>query len=639
MGMLVDNAIVVTDGILVDLHSGKPRLKALTDIGGETAMPLLGATVIAILAFLPLYLSPDSAGVYVHDLFVVLAVSLLLSWVLALVMVPVQADQLFRHYKEKTKVSRWDIYGILRKILAWGLSNRVLVCIVCVGMVFLSFLLYKSLKISFFPDMGYDQLYIEYKLQEGALPDKVKEDLDDVSEYLRSRDEVTHIAMSLGGTPSRYNLVRSMATPSLSYGELIVDFTSKNDLVENMEEIQEYLSEHYPQAYVRVKRYNLMYNKYPVVAQFSGPDPKVLQELTDKAMEIMEKEPSAILVNSSWADKTPFLNVHFNQQNARMAGRSRQGISLSLLASSDGIPIISFYEGSRKENIVLRTVEGDGSPIESLASVPSMSIIPSIESLGLSMQTVQEAIMGKGDKGSFIAKMLNSSPVSQSVDSISVGWEYPYVMRVDGQRSMCAQCNMADGFTAEDVRGRIAKQVEAIPLPEGYTLSWKGEHSASAESTKNLFANLPLAIALMIGILIFLFNGYRKTLIILCSVPMLFVGAMLGLWLSRKAMGFVAIAGILGLIGMMIKNGVVLMDEINLRLGKGEEPASALVESSVSRFRSVMMASLTTILGMIPLLPDDMFGSLAAVIMGGLTVGTIVTLFIIPILYAMFFKV
>ncbi|MFI3283042.1 MAG: efflux RND transporter permease subunit, partial [Rikenellaceae bacterium] len=192
---------------------------------------------------------------------------------------------------------------------------------------------------------------------------------------------------------------------------------------------------------------------------------------------------------------------------------------------------------------------------------------------------------------------------------------------------------------AEDARKEIVDKIEAIKLPDGYFMKWQGEYESKSESMQYLVANIPLAIILMIAILIMLFKDYRKPLIIMLCVPLLFVGAILGVWVSGLSFGFVAICGVLGLIGMMIKNGVVLMDEINDQIKSGKNPAQAIIDSADSRFRPVMMASLTTILGMIPLLPDAMFGSLAATIMGGLLVGTIVTLIFIPILYSLFFNI
>lgn len=238
-----------------------------------------------------------------------------------------------------------------------------------------------------------------------------------------------------------------------------------------------------------------------------------------------------------------------------------------------------------------------------------------------------------------LSELFATVPLSQTANSVKIEWADPVVIRHNGQRAMRAQCNTIPSVGAEDARQEIIEAIEAIPLPEGYTLSWEGEYAAKSQSLKYLFANLPLAVVLMIAILIMLFKDYRKPLIILLCTPLLFVGALFGVWVSGKAFGFVAICGILGLIGMMIKNGVVLMDEINLEISEGKEPVQALLDSSASRFRPVVMASLTTILGMIPLLPDDMFGSLAATIMGGLLIGTLVTLVFIPILYAIFFNI
>lgn len=297
MGMLVDNAIVILDGILIDMQRGLPTQQALTSIGRKTAMPLLGATLIAILAFLPIYLSPDTAGVYVRDLFIVLAVSLLLSWILALVYVPIQAERSLKVKADQEGKDPFDsrAYKMLRAVLTWVLGHRTVTVAITLLLLGVAGLCYPLLPQGFFPDMDYDQLYIEYKLPEGTTSDKVAEDLVSITDYLLSREEITHVTASIGGTPARYNLVRSIADPSLSYGELIVDYTSSKELVSTMSEIQVYLTEQYPDAYVRMKRYNLMYKKYPIEVQFNGPDPAVLRDLTGQALAIMNQSPSLFL--------------------------------------------------------------------------------------------------------------------------------------------------------------------------------------------------------------------------------------------------------------------------------------------------------------------------------------------------------
>lgn len=639
MGMLVDNAIVIIDGILVDLQRGKERREALTAIGRKTAIPLLGATIIAILAFFPIFLSPDTAGVYVRDLFIVLAVSLMLSWILALTQAPIQADSLL---KAKSKDAGKDPYGskyykALRSVLRWTLAHKAVTVALAAGLVGVSAFCYRFLPQEFFPDMNYDQLYIEYKLPEGVNSTQVKADLESVEKYLLDRKDITHVTASIGGTPSRYNLVRSIADPSLSYGELIVDYVSSKALIASIPEIQEYLTAHYPDAYVRLKRYNLMYEKYPVEVQFSGPDPAVLKQLTAQAEDIMRKDPKATLVRSNWEPETPLLMIDYNQPIARNIGLSRSDVGMSILSATGGIPTGTFFEGQHRQTIYLKCVDATGKPVESLENTPIFSLMPPLQQLD--KKTLEGIITGSIREEDVLAGILRTVPLSQATNGIKLVWEDPVVVRYNGQRAMRAQCNTSPGYGAEAVRQSIKAKVEAIPLPAGYSMRWFGEHKASSQATSYLFKNFPLAIILMIAILIMLFKDYKKPAIIFCCIPLICVGVVFGVLLSGKSFGFVAIVGVLGLIGMMIKNGIVLMDEITLQLSQGIEPVKALLDSSSSRFRPVTMASLTTILGMIPLLTDELFGSLAVTIMAGLLIGTMITLLFIPVLYAVFFRI
>jgi Cation/multidrug efflux pump len=639
MGMLVDNAIVIVDGILVDLKRGVERREALTAIGRKTAMPLLGATLIAILAFLPLFLSPDTAGTYVRDLFVVLSVSLMLSLILALIHIPLMADRALNVEPAKSDEQMYNskAYQLLRKFLSWLLVHKSVSIITAIALVAVSCLCYRFLPQEFFPDMNYDQVYIEYKLPEGNNSTRVEKDLHEIEKYLLSQENITHVTSSVGGTPSRYNLVRSIALPSISYGELIVDFTSPKELVNSIDELQKYLTANYPDAYVRIKRYNLMYKKYPIELQFMGPDPKVLKDLTKQAEDIMKRNPKTTLVCNDWEPETPTLTVDYNQQIARGIGLSRNDVGISLLSSTGGIPTGSFYDGKYPQTIYIKCVDHEGKPISALDNIPVFSLSPQLAG-AFSKDLIQGVMTGAVSQEDLLAGALSTVPLSQASHGIKIVWEDPVVVRYNGQRAMRAQCEPY-GVSAETARQSLLKDIENIKLPDGYTYQWEGEAKASSRSTQYLFANLPLAIVLMIFILILLFKDYKKPLIIFCCIPLIFVGVVFGVMLSGKTFGFVAIVGVLGLIGMMIKNGIIIMDEITYQLSQGVAPKKALLDSSASRLRPVMMAALTTILGMVPLLGDDMFGSMAVTIMGGLLVGTLITLIFIPILYAVFFKI
>ena len=693
MGMLVDNAIVIVDGILIDLHNGMPKREALCNIGKKTSMPLLGATLIAILAFWPIFLSPDSAGVYVRDLFIVIAVSLLLSWVLALIHVPLMADRMLKSPEEEAaakqrkeekkrrkeellkqkkqtqttdtaetdssistseqsvtdsaqgdteEVKKKDpykgfIYKLLEKLLRVGIRFRYVAIAIAIGLLAFCGFCYQYLNQAFFPDMEYDQLYMEYKLPEGVNSTQVNKDLTEIETLLKKNKNISHITRSIGGTPSRYNLVRSIATPSLSYGELIIDFTSPEALVSQMDSIQELLNAQYPDAYIKLKRYNLMFKKYPIEACFHGPDPSVLHVLCDSALSIIRNSTTCYLPTTDWSPQVPVLDIKYDQSNARISGLSRSDVATSVMAYTGGIPIGTFYDGINRKSIYLKCTDTDGNDISRLDNIVVFGLIPNLHKV-VNRTTIQKLVSGKLSKDELIESLMQSTPLRQVAKSIDIVWDEPVVMRYNGQRSMRAQCSPLPGVGTEAARSDIAKQIEAIELPAGYSLSWEGEKHASDQSMKYLFANFPLAILLMVVILLILFKDYKKPIIIFCSVPLIVIGVIPTIAITGKPFGFVAIIGLLGLIGMMIKNGIVLMDEITLQISNGVTPLRAIIDSSKSRLRPVMMASLTTILGMIPLIPDALFGSLAVTIMGGLFMGTIITLIFIPILYATFFS-
>ena len=637
MGMLVDNAIVIVDGILVDLRSGKPRAEALTSIGRKTAMPLLGATLIAILAFMPIFLSPDTSGVYVRDLFIVIAVSLLLSWLLALTHVPLMANRLLHPKVSEGEAYKGKAYDMLDKVMGICLRHRLMVVGAAVVLLVGSMSCYPFLQQSFFPDMEYDQLYIEYKLPEGYNSTQVENDLEQMRKMLMQCKDVTHVTTSIGGTPSRYNLVRSIATPSLAYGELIVDFTSPETLVEHLDSMQRTLNERFPDAYIKIKRYNLMYKKYPIEICFNGPDPQVLHQLTDSAMAIVRNSDKVCLPTSDWEPQVPVLTVDYNQQAARTSGLSRGDVALSLMSYTDGIPVGTFYDGIHPENIYVKCHTDKGEEVENLDRVNVFGMMPNVGNV-FNRSTVQKLMSGRLDKDDVIRQVTSTTPLSQVSKGIDIRWEEPVVVRYNGQRQQRLQCSPASGVSTESARQSIAKTIESISLPEGYSLSWEGEYKASTQSKQYLFKGFPLSVVMMLLILIMLFNDFRRPAIIFSCIPLVVVGVFPSVLLSGKDFGFVAIVGILGLIGMMIKNGIVLIDEISLQISQGKPLDRALIDSSKSRLLPVMMASLTTILGMIPLISDSLFGSLAVTIMGGLAAGTIIILIFIPVLYSLMYK-
>ena len=634
MGMLVDNAIVIVDGILVDNQAGKPRMETLTAIGRKTAMPLLGATLIAILAFLPIYLTPDVTGLYVRDMFIVLTVSLFLSWILALMFVPILAKRWLVTSEDSTPQTLYDSrwHRMLSSVLNKSLRHRKLTVALMLLLLLGAAWGYRLMPQGLFPDMGYDQLYIEYQLPEGYGSRQVKADLDSIRQKLMAHDYVTHVTTSVGATPCRYNLVRSVALPSLAYGELIVDFKDERALEKHFDELQEQLSVDYPDAYVKMKRYNLMFMRYPIELRFKGPDPAVLHQLADTAMTIVRRTGVMTPVTSDWMPRYPVFHVAYNQPSARQRGMTRSDVALSLMSATDGLLVGVFREGTEINNIYVNITDGEGRPLSNLDDATVFSMLPDINNL-LDRDQLLNAV-----KAGRWPQLTNTAQLAEVSDGIRIEWEEPVVPRYDGKRVQTIEGAPAPGYGIEEARQILEKEIDRLQLPPGYTIEWGGEKKATDMSIENLFANYPLAVLLMVAILLWLFRSYRTSLLLFCCIPFVFVGVIPAMLLSGQNFGFVAIVGVLGLVGMMLKNGIVLVDEMRLQLQSGKDGRQALIDASLSRLRPVTMASLTTVLGMVPLLFDDMFGSMAAAIMGGLIAGTIIVLIVIPLLYSLFYK-
>lgn len=615
MGMLVDNAIVVVDGILVDLQKGIKQPKAFVHPASRSAMPLLGATLVAILAFLPLAFNSTAAGEFLRPLFYVLAISLFLSWVLALIQTPFMAQFFYRKGRQKksksgeVETNQGLFYKWFDKAIRFSLLHKTMMAVSMVLLLVLSFWSFRFIKKDFFPNSPYDQFLLEYYLPEGSDVSQVEKDLNAVQQELSQWDEIDFVVTALVRTPVRYTLSRPMNSMNMNYGELIISLKTEDDLNPIKRKLQEYVSSNYPQADARTRNYSAMGGDYKVQALFQGPDARVLKELAEQAKEVMRKEDMAAFVNDNWRNPVKTLSPLYSQDKARKLGVSRGDMARAIAIATSGHPVGSFYDGEYRLPVMLKMDKTVDDDVNQIASIPVWASLPA------------------------------SVPLEQLVDSIGMEWELNLVRRYDAKRSIKVQADPAEGFTGVQLQTALTKKIEAIPLPEGYSLKWLGEIDSSNQANAALGENMPLAFLLMVIIIIGLFGNFKQPLIILCLMPLSFVGVILGFQLTGIPFGFFSIIGTLGLMGMMIKNSVVLLDEINMEIREGRDKLTAVINSAVSRLRPVMMASLTTILGMLPLLWDDMFKSMAVAIMFGLLIGTIITLIIVPVLYTVFYKV
>lgn len=646
MGMLVDNAVVIMDGILIDKKRGLPPKTYLYRIGRNTAMPLLGATIIAASTFLGVYLSPDSAGEYAGDLFLVLCVSLLASWVLALVQVPVCAKA-WLPIREKnrqggTSVMNSPVHRFVRRTIAFLVGYKRTTIAVAVAALALCVFGMTRVRNLFFPDFDYKQFVVECFFPSATDADQVRDRLLEMSDSVRRNPDVERVAVSQGSAPAHYCLVRPMTSGGDCYGELIVDCPDYKTVLKQIPAIRRQLREAFPEAYIRIRKYNFSIStSHAVEVEFSGPDPAVLRQLSAQAEQIMRSSPyvDAYSVENNWKPKGKALVAEYNQQDALRAGISREDVANGLLAATEGMPVGVLNDQDRTIMLNLQVRNADGSPIRNLEEIPVWSTM----NLRLTNEDLQGVLAGGQGMSELQDRMFRSMPLGNAVRNIRLDWDEDVVLRMNGRRVIEAECDPnpdCPDATPAKVVASIQPAIEAIPLPEGYAMRWVGEGELQGEAIGNLMKYLPLTIFLILAILLLLFNSWRKVLLILLCFPFVFCGITPSLLITGQPLTFMAIIGMMGLIGMMVKNAIVLVDEINRQQKEEHQlPYTAVIEATVSRVRPVLMASLTTIVGMIPLVGDPMYGSMALTIMGGLTVGTIITLILLPVFYAAMFRI
>lgn len=643
MGMLVDNAIVIMDGILIDKQRGFGPKTYLYRIGCNTALPLLGATIIAASTFLCIYLCPGSAGEYAGDLFLVLCVSLLASWVLALIQVPVCAKSWLParvKAKQQGEVMNSPVHRFVRRTVAVLIAHRAATLTVAVAVLAVCVFGMTRVKNLFFPDFDYKQFVVEYFLPAQSSPDRVKKDLQEMTALLEQNPAIERVAASMGSAPAHYCLVRPMTSGGDCYGELMVDCKDYDTVMEQIPGIRRQLRELYPDAYIRIRKYNFSIStSHTVEVEFSGPDPAVLRQLSRQAEDIMRQCPyvDPYSVENNWKPRGKVFVADYNRANALRAGIERSDVANALMAATDGMTVGALTDQDRTTLVNLQVRQPDGSRITDLRNIPVWSTL----NLHFSNEALQSVVTGGKNVETLQDELFRSVPLSNVTDDLRLSWDENAVFRVNGQRAIEAECDPNTDLydaTPAKVMASIRPAIDAIPLPDGYQRKWIGESEMQDEAIGGLMKYVPITLFIVLITLLLLFNSWKKAILILLCFPFVFCGITPALLAFRQPFTFMAIVGVIGLVGMMVKNAIVLVDEINRLQREERMPAyRAVIEATVSRVRPVLMASLTTIVGMIPLLGDPMYGSMAITIMGGLTVGTVITLLLLPFFYTVLF--
>ena len=615
MGMLVDNAIVVTDNAQVGIKRGLSRYQALIDGATKPQWALLGATFIAVCSFLPMYLAPASVAEIVKPLFIVLAVSLGLSWILALTQTTTFGNFILKEAKPGENKDPYDtkLYHKFERLLGRLIKRRYVTLASVVATLFLSLFIMSIMPQSFFPIMNKPYFRADLIFPEGYSIYDVEANVKKIEEdYLSKNPNIKSFSFTLGGSPVRYYLASSSVGPKPNFANVLIETQVPEDAQAEEGKFYDYMVANYPNILTRSALFAL--SPVPDAAieiGFIGDNVDTLIALTQRAQEIARNYDQVMEVRNSWGNKVPVWKPLYSQEKGLRLGITRQQVAYSLRSATNGVPLGEYREGDVFMPILLKDADKDSISLNDIKTLPVYS--------------------AKG----------RSVKVEQVIDDFSLDYEFNVVRRFNREPCMLMQCEPKRGANTMAAFSHLWKEVqEKIQVPEGYKMTYFGEQSEQDKGNKAIAANIPLMFGLIYVTLLFLFpKYYRKPVLIMAMLPLIFIGVVLGLLVFGKSLDFFAMLGLLGLIGMNIKNAIVLVDEIGLQLNVGLSPVNAVIEATKTRIVPVTMASGTTILGMLPLLGDAMFAGMAATIMGGLFVSTILTIFVLPVTYCVFFKI
>lgn len=610
MGMLVDNAIVVVDNARQGMQHGAEQRAALVAGAEGPKWSLLGATLIGIFSFLPLYLAPSAVAEIVKPLFVVLALSLLLSWLLALTQTPLFGRFLLRapHAARDPRSSRF--YRGFDRTLAFLLRHRLSVVFGAVVLFVSSLWIMGRLPQNFFPALDKPYFRADVILPEGYAIRDTEQTLAGMEQWLAGQSEVKQVSFTVGGTPPRYYLASSSVSGKPNFGNLLVELFDRRQTAAVEERFSKYVNENYPNVWLRSSLFKL--SPVPdatIEFGFIGRDADTLLKLVSQAEAILRSHPGTDNVRISWGNRIPTWQPVYSQMKGQRIGISRSQLAKGMTIATSGYRLGEYREGDRFMPILLKDENVADYNLTNLQVLPIFSPAGKVFSL------------------------------EQAVDSFRFDFRTGIIERYNRQRVMKAQCDPARGVNTKQLFRELDEAVRRLPLPEGYAMKVFGEEESQEESNQALAARMPLTALLILTVLLLLFGNYRDPVIILSMLPLIFIGVVLGLVLTGKVFNFFALLGLLGLIGMNIKNSVVLVERIGQLRRSGLPHYEALTEATRSRVTPVIMASGTTILGMLPLLFDSLFGAMAATIMGGLLVATLLVVFVLPVVYALFYRI
>jgi multidrug efflux pump subunit AcrB len=623
--MLTDNAIIVIEGIKVGIESGQNKLEVVRDVVAQNQWPLFGATAIGIIAFAAIGLSEDSTGEYCNSLFWVILISLTLSWVSSITVTPLLS---FLFFKPTAGAGSGDSdpyhslpFRAYRRLLVLALRFRWAVVALAVAGFVASLYGFTHVKQSFFPPATRPQFMVDVFLPAGTHVRETETFAGAVQQHIQKQPGVKHVSSFIGGGGLRFLLVYSPEMENRAYVQFLVDVDDWKKIDGLIADVQKHLDENHPNANAVAKKFLLGPGAGGrVQVRFSGPDPAKLRELADRAKKVLQDDGGAVCVRGDWRERVKVIRPALLEFQARRNGITRVEVAQALESSFEG-RVVGLYrepgsagagpfpQETRLLPIIVRPPPAEREDVQALNSLQIWSPLA--------------------------GRMI---PLNQVTSGAEVVWEDPVVMRRDRLPTLTVHADPRSGLPSQ-LFNRVRSKVEEIELPAGYSLEWGGEYEDSREARAALAKPLPYVLALMVFIVVCLFNSMRTTLLIWLVMPLSIIGVVAGLLLTGKPFGFMALLGALALGGELIKNQIVVLSKIFNEIDKKKPPYQAVLDGCVSKVRPVCMVVLTTVLGSIPLLTDPFFGAMAVCIMFGLSFAAVLSLLVTPVLYAISFGV
>ncbi|EMB50704.1 transporter AcrB/D/F family protein [Vibrio mimicus] len=613
LGMLVDNAIVVTDGVLVRFQQepNADKQQVVSEVVNTTKWPLLGGTVVGIFAFSAIGLSPSDMGEYAGSLFWVILYSMFLSWVFAVTVTPMLCHDFLRAKAQNLQAKPSKLVTGYKNVLQWVLSHRVVSCLMLLGTLIAAIWGAQFIPPGFMPESQRPQFVVDVYLPQGSDIHRTEQVVASIEKDVAQKEGITNITSFIGGGGLRFMLTYSPEARNPSYGQLLIDIDDYTKIAPLVGELQSELDAKYPDASIKVWKFMLgRGGGKKIEAGFKGTDSHVLRQLAEQAKAIMHDDPNLIAVQDDWRQQVPVLQPVYSAQEAQRLGLTTQEISAAIAQTLSGRNVGVYREGNDLIPLIVRAPESERHH----------------------ERAIENSEVFSAQTGRYI-------PVSQLVDSVNTVYQDALLRRINRMPTILVQADPAPGVMTAAVFNNVREKIEQIELPAGYELIWYGEYKASKDANEGLVISAPYGFAAMILAVVFMFNALRQPLVIWMTAPFAVVGVTIGLIAFQTPFEFMAILGFLSLIGMMVKNAIVLVDQADAEIREGKDAYFAIIDAAVSRARPVLLGAFTTILGVAPLLVDPFFKSMAVTIMFGLLFATILTLVVIPLFYAVLFRV